>query len=103
MNLRLGLVVSLLLVMAALPSPRAREESWVLVRLNEFDGQAGDGPDSTKWGYDIGGNGWGNNELESYTDRTQNAYLDGNGNLVIKVINETFTGKDGIQRNYTSA
>ena len=25
-------------------------------------------PDATKWGYDIGGNGWGNNELQYYTD-----------------------------------
>ena len=25
-------------------------------------------PDSTKWSYDVGGNGWGNNELEYYTN-----------------------------------
>jgi beta-glucanase (GH16 family) len=75
----------------------------MLLWSDEFDGPAGSAPDSTKWGYDIGGNGWGNNELETYTSRTQNAYLDGNGNLVIKVINENFTGGDGIARNYTSA
>ena len=25
-------------------------------------------PDATKWGYDIGGTGWGNNELQYYTN-----------------------------------
>ncbi len=25
-------------------------------------------PDTTKWGYDLGGNGWGNQELEYYTE-----------------------------------
>lgn len=72
---------------------------------DEFDGPAGSSPDSAKWGYDIGvgQNGWGNNELEYYTDRTQNAFLDGEGHLVIKAIKETFTGVGGVTRNYTSA
>ena len=30
-------------------------------------------PDPDKWGYDTGGNGWGNNELEYYTDDIENA------------------------------
>ena len=30
-------------------------------------------PDSDKWGYDTGGDGWGNNELEYYTDDIENA------------------------------
>src|SRR5262249_55189758 len=103
MNLRFGLVIALLVIVAALSPRGGRAQSWVLVWSDEFDGQAGSAPDSTKWGYDIGGNGWGNNELESYTDRPQNASLDGNGNLIIKVINERFTGRDSITRDYTSA
>ena len=59
-------------------------------------------PDLTKWTYDLGGNGWGNNELESYTSRAQNAQVQ-NGNLVIAALQETYTGTDGITRNYTSA
>src|SRR5260370_39832848 len=104
MTLRLHIVVVVLFfILASLSSTGARAQSWVLVWSEEFDGSAGSAPDSTKWGYDIGGNGWGNNELESYTSRTQNAYLDGNGNLVIKVINEAFMGSDQIKRDYTSA
>ena len=78
-------------------------QEWTLVWSDEFDGPAGTPPDSTKWGFDIGGGGWGNNELETYTSRVQNAQLDGDGHLIIKVIKETFAGPDGITRNYTSA
>lgn len=50
---------------------------------DNFDGMAGTGPDPTKWRHDIGGNGWGNAELQYYTDSTDNVAHDGNGNLVI--------------------
>jgi beta-glucanase (GH16 family) len=79
------------------------QTNWALVWSDEFDGPAGVAPNSSRWGYDIGGGGWGNNELETYTNRTQNASLDGDGNLNIKVIKETFAGADRISRNYTSA
>src|SRR5262252_11235141 len=102
MNLRFYAAIILFVTLVAISSPASRAQSWVLLWSDEFDGPAGSAPDATKWGYDVGGNGWGNNELESYTSRTQNAYLDGTGNLAIKVINETFTGQDGIRRDYTS-
>ncbi|XP_037035063.1 beta-glucanase-like [Bradysia coprophila] len=54
-----------------------------LLWSDEFDGPAGQVPDSTKWKYDTGGGGWGNQELEYYTESNMNAALDGNGNLVI--------------------
>ncbi len=44
-------------------------------------------PDTTKWGYDIGGSGWGNNELQYYTDKLKNAYVD-NGMLTITALKE---------------
>jgi beta-glucanase (GH16 family) len=75
---------------------------WSLVWSDEFDGPNGSAVDSSKWSFDIGGNGWGNNELETYTSRTANADLEG-GTLVIKTLKETLTGPDGIARNYTSA
>ncbi len=75
---------------------------WSLVWSDEFDGPSGSAVNSSKWSFDIGGNGWGNNELETYTDRTVNAHVEG-GLLVIKALKETFTGTDGITRNYTSA
>lgn len=54
-------------------------------------------PDPSKWGYDIGGSGWGNNELEYYTNSTNNANVS-NGKLVITARKENMEG-----RNYTSA
>ncbi|WP_320783024.1 ricin-type beta-trefoil lectin domain protein [Streptomyces sp. CRN 30] len=50
---------------------------------DEFDGPAGSGPDRSKWTLETGGAGGGNNELQYYTDSTENAALDGDGNLVI--------------------
>lgn len=55
-------------------------------------------PDSEKWGYDVGGHGWGNNELQYYTsNRAENARVE-DGNLIITAIKENMEGK-----NYTSA
>jgi beta-glucanase (GH16 family) len=81
----------------------SQPQTWALVWSDEFDGPAGSSPNPDKWKFDIGGGGWGNNELESYTSRTDNAFLDGNGRLVIKAIKEKHTGPDGIARDYTSA
>ncbi len=76
--------------------------TWTLIWSDEFNGADGSAPDPANWNYDIGGNGWGNNELESYTSRPQNVQVTG-GNLVITAISENFTGSDGIARSYTSA
>jgi beta-glucanase (GH16 family) len=94
---------SLGLVLFAGPTAHAANPAvWSLVWSDEFDGPSGAPVDSSKWSFDLGGNGWGNNELETYTNRTANADLEG-GTLVIKALKETFTGTDGITRNYTSA
>jgi beta-glucanase (GH16 family) len=82
---------------------RAARASGTLVWSDEFSGAAGKPPDPSKWAYDIGGGGWGNNELESYTRSTRNAHLDGNGHLVIAARHEDHTGPDGHRRHYTSA
>ncbi len=51
-------------------------------------------PDPTKWNYDVGGHGWGNNELQFYTsNRAENARVE-NGNLVITAIREPWQGKE---------
>jgi len=90
------------LLFASVCSVKALQER-VLVWSDEFDGPAQSPPDKTKWGFLTGGGGWGNNELEYYTSRTQNAFLDGNGNLVIQALREDYTGSDDVTRNYTSA
>lgn len=45
-------------------------------------------PNTSKWGYDLGGSGWGNNELQNYTNTLDNAKVE-NGNLVITAKKET--------------
>ena len=86
-----------------LTAPPSGPHQWILTWSDEFDGPDGSAPDPSKWGYDQGGGGWGNLELETYTNRLDNASLQG-GNLVIQVKQETYTNPvDGITRDYTSA
>ncbi len=68
-----------------------------LVMQDEFD--ADGAPDNSIWGYNIGtgNNGWGNNELQYYTDRSENVKVE-NGALVITAKEESFNGS-----SYTSA
>ena len=53
-------------------------------------------PDSTKWGYDLGAGGWGNNESQYYTSRPENVSIS-NGTLKIIAKKESYMGS-----NYTS-
>ncbi len=69
---------------ARFPAGRAR-----LVWADEFDGPKGEPPDPSKWGRDRGGGGWGNEELQYYTNHGVNAALDGNGCLAITARNVT--------------
>lgn len=50
-------------------------------------------PNTAKWGYDVGGSGWGNNELQYYTNHINNASV-GNGLLSITLRKELTGGKD---------
>jgi beta-glucanase (GH16 family) len=74
-----------------------------LVWADEFEGPAGSSPNAAKWGFDVGGGGWGNNELQYYTPSPQNASLDGHGDLIISARAEQYTGSEGVTRSYTSA
>lgn len=86
------------------PAPAASyKPAWVRTFSQEFDGQAGQAPDPKVWGRDVGGGGFGNSELQSYTDGSKNAFLDGKGNLIIEARKEPTTGPDGIARDYSSA
>jgi beta-glucanase (GH16 family) len=68
--------------------------TYDLVWSDEFDYEGL--PDETKWSYDVGGHGWGNNEYQFYTEG-KNAYVK-DGNLIIEARKESCEGKD-----YTSA
>jgi beta-glucanase (GH16 family) len=73
-----------------------QKENWKLVWSDEFNYTGL--PDSSKWNYDVGGDGWGNNELQFYTKaRKENARVE-KGNLIIEARKERMD-KNG----YTSA
>lgn len=56
-------------------------EGYTLVWNDEFDITGK--PDDAKWGYEIGGHGWGNNELQYYTSDSVNVRVN-NGKLEIE-------------------
>jgi len=83
--------------------PYAFSEERSYAFSDDFDGPAGSAPDPSKWGYDIGGGGWGNNELEVYTSSRENSFQDGNGNLVIRATKSVQTRGGQAITTYRSA
>jgi beta-glucanase (GH16 family) len=75
---------------------------WQPVWSDEFDGPAGSPPDAASWGFELGDGtnygipGWGNQELQWFTDSPANAAHDGRSNLAITARTEAAGG-------YTSA
>lgn len=109
--MRLGFLLTFVLVVGWLSAASqqhsdsassASKPIWVLTWSDEFNGSPGSPPDSAKWVVESGGNGWGNNELQYYTARSQNVRQE-NGNLIIEASKEKFTAPDGSERSYTSA
>ncbi len=76
--------------------------AWRLIWSDEFDQPDGSRPNPSRWGYDTGGGGWGNQELESYTSRTNNARIE-KGMLVVEARKEEYQGADHVARHFTSA
>ena len=74
------------------------DADWVVVWEDDFKGAEDAAPDEQIWVHDVGGDGWGNQQLEYNTDRTDNASLDGNGFLRITAKREDYEGNA-----YTSA
>lgn len=74
---------------------KLEERNWQLVWSDEFEGEAGQLPDPAMWTFDIGTGegGWGNQELQYYTNNPQNVSTDGMGNLVITARNQSFGGQ----------
>ncbi|NJN16318.1 MAG: family 16 glycosylhydrolase [Oscillochloris sp.] len=73
-------------------------DRWKLVWRDEFNGHAGSRPDPRYWSYEIGDGsvngipGWGNSELQYYTDSRKNVALDGKSNLVLTVRDASNSG-----------
>lgn len=91
--LSLACVLALLVLLAGSGSAFAGRQ---LVWADEFDGTA---INPAHWTFDTGNGreGWGNNELENYTSRPENAYVT-NGLLHIVARKESYGG-----HSYTSA
>ncbi|HEV2343138.1 MAG TPA: discoidin domain-containing protein [Actinocrinis sp.] len=80
-------VISLTSAPAALAdTPPPAPAGWNTVFSDDFAGAAGSAPSSANWFYDIG-SGFGTGEKENTTSSTNNVYLDGNGHLVLKALN----------------
>jgi len=76
-------------------STPAAYQGWTLSWADEFDAASING---AWWTHEIGGGGWGNNELEYYTNSPENSCIE-DGNLIIEARNDTWDG----QHQYTSA
>jgi len=74
------------------------EKAWTLVFADEFNATTVSAPDPKKWTHDVGGDGWGNDQLEYDTNRIENAQQNGDGFLEIIALKEDYAG-----REYTSA
>ena len=85
----LAVFVLCVCVAAQTSSSQSAPGKWALTWSDEFNAPDGSPVDSSKWVLETGGGGWGNNELESYTARPQNAFIQ-EGNLVIKVLAEKY-------------
>ncbi len=87
----------LCLLTGALLAPNLlAQSSWELIWNDEFDYTGL--PDNSRWSYDVGGHGWGNQENQFYTEnREENARVDGD-HLIIEARREEWSG-----RSYTSA
>ena len=89
--MKMRFLVLLLLTFAVVTNA----QSWKLIWSDEFDGPS---INASNWTFETGNNnGWGNNELEYYTNRPENAKIV-NGELVITALQESYGGK-----SYTSA
>lgn len=67
----------------------AVEHSWGEYKLVWSDEFSGSALDESVWGYNIGGGGWGNRELQYYTDRQENVRVE-NGMLIIEARKEEY-------------
>ena len=61
-------------------------EGWDIVWQDEFDGAS---LDINKWSHEVGGHGFGNNELQYYTDDSSNSFVDNGDTLYVPKYSNT--------------
>lgn len=90
------LLVTSILVSSTSMKKTGQKPKWKLTWKDEFNYEGV--PDSTKWNYDVGGEGWGNDELQYYTKQRKENVEVSKGYLFINALKEKFKGN-----NYTSS
>ena len=96
------LATSLIAIMPVTISQASEPKVLKLLWSDEFNGKKGALPSSKNWDYDIGnGYGWGNAELEYFTNKPANISTDGTGKLVITA--NRISNVKGIATDSTSA
>ena len=82
---------------------------WRLVWEDTFDGASGEAPNPNNWTAEIGGHGWGNGELQYYSeDNLEIAEIPGDpGNMALRITARQETGPEIVDQwgnplNYTS-
>ena len=78
--------LALIFTILSLSAPQYSQKNSAPYFAEEFTGGRGQAFDLSKWTAEIGGGGWGNEELQYYRDTAENARLDGRGNLVITAL-----------------
>jgi len=68
---------------SCIDSNELEEHTWQIVWQDEFDIDGA--PDASRWTYELGGGGWGNAELQTYTDKAENVVVE-NGVLKITAL-----------------
>lgn len=68
---------------------KQERDGWKIVWQDEFNGTE---VDSTKWNYEVNGDGGGNNELQYYTNSKNNVFVK-NGYLVLRAKEQNYRGK----------
>lgn len=87
-RLRFGRTATSAILVAA--SCLAAAQTWNQVWSDEFTTPGL--PNAAKWGRELGASGWGNNELQNYTARSENARVESanGGNLIIEARRDFF-------------
>lgn len=83
-------------------TPPSGERGEGLVWSAEFDGGDGEPLDEAEWSIAHRGDGYGNEELQVYTPRTENVYQDGQGVLRLIAREESAVDPRGFEGDYTS-
>jgi Beta-glucanase/Beta-glucan synthetase len=93
---RISFLLVFFSILTTIANGQKSKTKWKLAWADEFNNNGL--PDTTKWNYDIGGDGWGNNELQYYTYKKLSNARVKNGRLIIEARKEKIEGK-----NYSSA